>query len=230
MAPKLQITLLGLFLAGLLAFIYSRKRSRTRSSARTDFATQNAAIDTEDLLAVDEDEFGVVSCVQSVKIEGASTVENKPLQGGGGFIIIRLMAVNGANFVGYELMQALLSAGLRYGSRNIFHYYEEAEGEEKILFSLASAVEPGTFELSQMGSITCPGLTLFMEYSKNSQTSPLNTLTLMLDAARQLAEDLGGQLFTEDRKPLMEQDIKKWRIQFENYEQNKEMGDLLTAV
>lgn len=205
----LQIILLSLFLIGLGIFVFYRKRGKRRSYFDRDFAmrTPDATLDQ------DEHHEEVRVIVQTTH-----------------FIVIRLMAAKDNPYVGYELMQALLSAGLRYGSRNIFHYYEEIEGKEKILFSLASAVEPGTFELSQMGSITCPGLTLFMEYSNNSAINPLNTLTLMLDTARQLSEDLGGQLLTDKLKPLTEHDIKGWRLQFENYEQNKEMRDLLTTA
>ncbi len=205
---KLQIMFLCLFLVGLVTFILHRKRGKTRSFVRQN--TENLSVND---LSDDQDDWGVTPCVQSTH-----------------FIVIRLMAPADTYYVGYELMQALLSAGLRYGSRNIFHYYEESEESEKILFSLASAVEPGTFELSQMGSITCPGLTLFMEYSKNSKINPLHTLTLMLDTARQLSEDLGGQLLTDKLKPLTEYDIRQWRMQFESYEQSKDMGDLLAAV
>ena len=206
---KLQIILLCLFLIGLTAFVFYRKRGKTRSFLDRDFATQthDVAQDHEDL----HDDLRVI--VQTTH-----------------FIVIRLMAPKDNAYVGYELMQALLSAGLRYGSRNIFHYYEETEGNEKVLFSLASAVEPGTFELSQMGSITCPGLTLFMEYTTHNTTNPLNRLTLMMDTARQLSEDLGGQLLTDKSKPLTEQDIKRWRIQFEAYERNKETRDLLSTA
>jgi len=196
---KLQIILLGLFLIGLAIFVFYRKRGKTRSFLDRGFAIR-AHDSTQDHDNHHDDARVMVQTTH--------------------FIVIRLMAPKGSAYVGYELMQALLSAGLRYGSRNIFHYYEETEGSEKILFSLASAVEPGTFELSQMGSITCPGLTLFMEYSNNSEINPLNTLTLMLDAARQLSEDLGGQLLTDKLRPLTEHDIKRWRLQFEGYEQN----------
>ena len=80
-----------------------------------------------------------------------------------------------------------------------------------------------------MGSITCPGLTLFMEYSTKSMKNPMDTLSLMLETAGQLLEDLGGTLLTDKRTPLTEQTIKHWRMQFDAYQQRKAMGDLLTA-
>jgi cell division protein ZipA len=220
MSTVLQLTVLCLFLLSLAIFIFYRKNKTVffiaKRNSKRDFEVGTGVECSQNKNSPDE--WGMVDGVR--RIETASKH----------FIVIRLMAPKNTSYVGYELMQALLSGGLRYGSHNIFHYHEETGEEEKILFSLASAVEPGTFELSQMGSITCPGLTLFMEYSSNSETDPLNRLTLMLDTARQLSEDLGGQLFADTLKPLTENDIKKWRIQFESYEQNKKMGDLLTAV
>ena len=227
MSTVVQLTLLCVFLLSLAVFIFYRKNKTAfiiKRNIKRDFEVETEAEhfqnkNTPDNNSLDNlDPWGMIDGVR--RLETASKH----------FIIIRLIAPKNTSYVGYELMQALLSAGLRYGSHNIFHYHEEIGEGEKILFSLASAVEPGTFELSQMGSITCPGLTLFMEYSSNSETNPLNRLTLMLDTARQLSEDLGGQLFTDKLKPLTEHDIKRWRIQFEGYEQNKKMGDLLTAV
>lgn len=215
MTSKLQVTFLCLFLTALVTFILYRKRGK---ATRQNFVNTLAR---ENLPSAEPEDWEVVNVKKEQNTEEAAASSN--------YIAVRLMAAKGSAYVGYELMQALLSAGLRYGSRNIFHYYEEDETDEKILFSLASAVEPGTFELSQMGSITCPGLTLFMEYSNNNQTNPLNILTLMLDTARQLCEDLGGQLLNDNLKPLTEHDVKKWRLQFESHEQQKDMGDLLTS-
>lgn len=228
MSTGVQLTLLCLFLLSLAIFIFYRKNKMAaiiKKNIKRDFDVETEAENSQNQNPPDNGSLNKLD--QWGMIDGVRRVETAKKH----FIAIRLMALKNTSYVGYELMQALLSAGLRYGSHNIFHYHEETtEGSEKILFSLASAVEPGTFELSQMGSITCPGLTLFMEYSSNSETNPLNSLTLMLDTARQLSEDLGGQLFTDKLKPLTEHDIKKWRIQFESYEHNKKMGDLLTAV
>lgn len=43
---------------------------------------------------------------------------------------------------------------------NIFHRYQQLSGNGPVLFSLASATKPGTFELSKIGGYACAGLTL----------------------------------------------------------------------
>nr|WP_304985336.1 cell division protein ZipA C-terminal FtsZ-binding domain-containing protein [Coxiella-like endosymbiont] len=51
---------------------------------------------------------------------------------------------------------------MRYGEKNIFYRHEMKTGRGQILFNLASVNKPGTFELSKMGSFSCPGLVLFL--------------------------------------------------------------------
>ncbi|WP_288453085.1 cell division protein ZipA C-terminal FtsZ-binding domain-containing protein, partial [uncultured Microbacterium sp.] len=51
---------------------------------------------------------------------------------------------------GPALVETVTHYGLRYGDMNIFHHYDEATGQPA--FSMASAVEPGTFDLSTLDS------------------------------------------------------------------------------
>src|SRR3990167_2480566 len=80
-------------------------------------------------------------------------------------VAVYLMATEGGAYTGYELLQALLSAGLRYGKQNIFHRHAHKDGRGDVLFHCASAIPPGTFDLTQMGSFSCKGLCLFFEAS-----------------------------------------------------------------
>lgn len=116
-------------------------------------------------------------------------------------IVLYIMSKPEQPFLGYELLQALTAAGLHYGKLNIFHYYEKSSDnkDENILFSLASAVEPGIIDVDNIGAFTCPGLTLFMHAEIKN---PEAIFELMLQTAEQLAEDLGGTICNELRKPL----------------------------
>jgi cell division protein ZipA len=124
-------------------------------------------------------------------------------------IIMGLVSKPEHPYTGYELLQALLSSGLRYGKMNIFHRYEDANGRGNILFSLASAKEPGTFELSKMGGFSTSGLTLFMRIS--AVKDPLVAFEIMQDTALQLIEDLDGEICDEKRQPITEEKIIQWR-------------------
>src|SRR3990167_6942283 len=65
------------------------------------------------------------------------------------YISLHVMAPREYPYNGYELLQALLTNGLRYGDRNIFHRHETKTGRGRVLFSLASVNKPGTFELDR---------------------------------------------------------------------------------
>jgi|SRR5688572_29379689 len=111
------------------------------------------------------------------------------------FRILHVFAKSGNVFASYDLFQAIAASGMQFGDMNIFHYYEE----EKILFSLASATEPGEFDLSRMGDYAAIGLTLFMNAAKVDD--PDAVFLKMLKTAEQLAEDLEGELLDSRRQP-----------------------------
>ncbi|MCD6038815.1 MAG: zipA [Gammaproteobacteria bacterium] len=112
------------------------------------------------------------------------------------FIIIHVMAKPGKHFASYDLLQAISATGMQFGAMNIFHYYS-AESDKKSLFSLASATEPGEFDLDRMGNFSCAGLTLFMNLLQVQNKEEV--FLLMLRTAEQLAEDLQGEIRAENR-------------------------------
>ena len=69
-------------------------------------------------------------------------------------IVVHLIAHRGAPFDGGALLRMLLEAGLRYGRMNIFHRHVSVNGADDLQFSMANAVEPGTFDLDTMESKT----------------------------------------------------------------------------
>lgn len=124
-------------------------------------------------------------------------------------IVLNVLADHAHPYRGYELLQALLAVGLRYGKWNIFHRHEEISGRGPIQFSLASIVEPGTFDLAKIGSFSTPGLTLFMRAS--GLANPAQAFELLLSAAQQLAEELGGRVCDEKRRSVTTDKITWWR-------------------
>ena len=106
--------------------------------------------------------------------------------------LLFLRAAAGNQYSGYELLQSLLSCGMRLGEDNIFHRYEQRADEQVVLFSIAAATQSGIFNLSEMGNFSCLGLSLFI--TLNDHLYPSVNFELMLDTVRQLVEDLGGQI------------------------------------
>lgn len=126
-------------------------------------------------------------------------------------IAILILAKEDTTFVGYELLQAILANGLRFGDMNIFHRFQEKNGHGPLIFSLASATEPGTFDIDNMGAANCVGLTLFMRCSGSHLDLP--RFNLLLETTKQLAEELDGDVCNQQQELLSQAAINNYRNQ-----------------
>src|SRR3989338_8891896 len=106
--------------------------------------------------------------------------------------ILYLVAPPEQVFLGYGLIQCLLTAKLRQGQQG------------NILFSVAQANETGDFNLDNIGSIACQSLVLFLKPQEKNVDIALEKL---LETAYQLAEDLGGQLQDIQHRPLTQETL-----------------------
>ncbi|MCC5792432.1 MAG: cell division protein ZipA C-terminal FtsZ-binding domain-containing protein [Legionellaceae bacterium] len=121
-------------------------------------------------------------------------------------IMLFIAARKNRQFAGYELLQAILSAGLRFGDGNLFHRHQGDNGQGILMCSLAAATESGQFNLQRMGAFTCRGLCLFMEASTNSNIDE-ERFSVMLEVARRLAEELDALILDERHKPFSEHSL-----------------------
>lgn len=106
---------------------------------------------------------------------------------------------------GASLMQLFTAERLEHGRFNIFH---RVHGDGTV-FSVASMVEPGTFDLDKMPQQLFPGVTLFMLLP-----GPLDGLVAwdqMHSCAQRLAHATGGVLQDERGKPLTAQMAERLR-------------------
>jgi cell division protein ZipA len=124
-------------------------------------------------------------------------------------LVLSVVAKSGQQFGSYDLLQSIYATDMEFGDMNIFHYYGTNNGKRIPLFSLASATEPGEFDLDKIGNYFCSGLTLFTQL--DNVPDPQEAFTLMLKAAEQLAEDLHGELRAGPRKPWNEQTFKEYQ-------------------
>lgn len=119
---------------------------------------------------------------------------------------INVVASNG-RFGGQDIEKVVREIGLQGGEMQIFHRF--APGSKRVLFSMASLLEPGSFPLDSMAGFSTPGVALFAQLP-----GPLDGLKLyseMLEAAGRLAESLGGGLRDETHSALTKQTIEHTR-------------------
>lgn len=117
---------------------------------------------------------------------------------------------------GRDLLQALLEQGLRYGDMNIFHRHQGNGKNTDLLFSVANALEPGTFDLDEMESQQFRAVTFFMKFPGPSR--PLEAFEIMQRTLLQLASQFDADLRDEHRNPLTPQALSHLREQVQELE------------
>lgn len=124
-------------------------------------------------------------------------------------LVVFLLAKEQRKLAGYELLQTILSTGMRFGEGQLFHKHQFANGQGPVICSLATATADGTFDLQNMGAFSVHGLCLFMETSDNA-TIDLERFSMMMDTARQLSDGLDTLLLDDERKPWSEASLARY--------------------
>lgn len=134
-------------------------------------------------------------------------------------IVINILARSGEFFAGDQLMQAMLACDLRYGDMSIFHRYTNVDGTGKILFSVANGVKPGTFSIDELESTQTPALSMFMVLP--GPEKPMQAFALMVETARCLSLDLGGEMKDEQFSVMTQQTLEHYRQRIREYERKQ---------
>jgi cell division protein ZipA len=124
-------------------------------------------------------------------------------------VVINVLARSGDRFRGTALMEAFMRNSLKFGDMNIFHRLDPATRAPQ--FSVASAVEPGTFDLNAMDEFETRGVCLFMPLPLPGSVQPLAVFEDMLTVARDIARALGGDLKDEAHSVMTAQNIQHCR-------------------
>ncbi len=109
-------------------------------------------------------------------------------------VALRIVARGGGVFQGDELILSLRGIGMRHGKFGIFHRID-GNDEERTVFSAASLVEPGSFDLANIKEQTIPGISLFTVLP--GPIDGADAFDLMMAAARPLAQSLNAELLDE---------------------------------
>jgi len=131
-------------------------------------------------------------------------------------VTLRIVARDGGAFKGDDLILSMRGIGLRHGKFGIFHRHD-GNDESKTIFSAASLVEPGSFDLANIAEQEIPGVSLFMVLP--GPVDGVEAFDLMMEAARALAQSLNGELLDESGSTLSIQRERYMReeiIQFQH--------------
>jgi cell division protein ZipA len=114
-------------------------------------------------------------------------------------VALRIIARGGGAFRGDELILSLRGVGMRHGKFGIFHRFDDPN-EEQAIFSAASLIEPGSFDLANVRDQEIPGISLFSVLP--GPLPGVEAFDIMMAAARKLAQELNGELLDESGSTL----------------------------
>ncbi|HZD53688.1 MAG TPA: cell division protein ZipA C-terminal FtsZ-binding domain-containing protein [Woeseiaceae bacterium] len=109
-------------------------------------------------------------------------------------VTLRVVAKHRGTFPGDELALTLRGIGMRHGRFGIFHRYD-GDDENKIIFSAASLVEPGSFDLANLKEQRIPGISLFLVLPGSLEGT--QAYDLMVAAGRAVSKSLNAELLDE---------------------------------
>jgi len=114
-------------------------------------------------------------------------------------VTLRVVAREKSTFPGDDLVLNLRGIGMRHGKFGIFHRYD-GTNEDDVIFSVASLVEPGNFDLPNIKDQQIPGVSIFMVLP--GPMDGAEAFDLMMTAARALTQSLNAELLDESGSTL----------------------------
>jgi len=205
-------------------------KNRLKPVNKTSAATPVTVSDDDDLIPVltpieDEPDYSDFEALSAV-ISGRDRVEEYTKQAELTFsavddssevgpetllMVLNIMSPKGHVFTGEGVHAVMTSAGLTHGEHKIYHYMQNNQA----VFSIANAIEPGYFELSQLASTTTPGLAVFMELPGPFECR--KAFDTLLEVSQRLASALSGELCDENRTVLTQQTISHLKDKIDAY-------------
>lgn len=199
-----------LVIAGV--YLYSRKEKKSSDTQPASTGRVEPSLngsEQSDELSRDSEED-----INDVPVEDS---DDEPAQQDGPqkIVTIRIVAHEKASFAGDEVVLSMRGIGLRHGKFGIFHRLDGNE-EGEIIFSAASLIEPGSFDLQNIKGQEIPGISLFLVLPGPIEC--IEAFDMMLATARTLTQSLSGELLDESGSTLSiqrERYLREEIIQFQ---------------
>tara|TARA_Y100000389_G_scaffold205119_1_gene263480 strand:- start:2903 stop:3577 length:675 start_codon:yes stop_codon:yes gene_type:complete len=200
-------------------YLYSRQQEKSLDQKKLDDRVQPVLSDDlsiNDLLPDIESNINELKQdddILSADIDHSKKITKKETEKK--IVTIRIVSHEKNPFPGDELILSMRGIGLRHGKFGIFHHFDSEE--EKIIFSVASLVEPGSFDLHDIKNQKIPGISLFLILP--TPIDCVDAFDMMLKTARTLSKTLNGELLDETGSTLSmqrERYLREEIIQFQH--------------
>lgn len=131
-------------------------------------------------------------------------------------LVVNVMARDRLSFAGDDLLQVLITAGLKFGEMNIFHHHIDSNTKGTVLYSVANVLNPGTFDLNNMSNFSTLGVSFFLALP--TSINNLDAFETMLSVAQQVKGGLDGDLRDDERNLMTAQTIEHYRQRVRDFE------------
>jgi len=174
------LLILGITVVGVVYWLSTRQRSDPADPDDLRQRTEPGLAAEEGLAADDEN-------------SAPAPIPSQP-QTSERIIALRLVAHGDGSLDSEAVVLALRDKGLRHGRYGIFHRYDE-DADVDECFSVASLIEPGSFDLAGLKDSRLPGVSLFMVLPNAGDE--IDVFDDMVRTGRELSQELDADLLDE---------------------------------
>ena len=115
------------------------------------------------------------------------------------------------------------SCDLRHGEKEVFHRFEQENGNGNVQFCMANSFKPGVFDPETLLHERIYGLTLFM--SLPGPLKAMDAFEAMTEMASVIARNLGGVVHAETHSIMALQTIVHNRQQVRDFVRKQKLAD-----
>lgn len=154
----------------------------------------------------------------------ASSLGKRESQDFDKIVALYVAARAGTTLRGEDIVVAAEKTGMVFGHMNVFHRLLEAHPERGPVFSMASIIKPGSFDMANIRELEMPAIAFFLTLP--APLPALDAWEKMLPTVQRMAELLDGVVLDENRNALGRQRIAHIRDELRAYDRQHEAPPL----
>lgn len=156
-----------------------------------------------------------------------STLGKREIQDFDKIVSLYVAARAGSVLRGEDIVVAAEKTGMVFGHMNVFHRLLEGHPDRGPVFSMASIIKPGSFDMANIRELETPAIAFFLTLP--APVPALDAWEKMLPTVQRMAELLDGVVLDENRNALGRQRIAHIRDELRAYDRQHEAPPLTKA-
>jgi cell division protein ZipA len=162
-----------------------------------------------------------------VAVSPASELGKRPDKDFDKIVSLFVAARAGEVLRGEDIVVAAEKTGLVFGHMNVFHRLVEGHPERGPIFSMASILKPGSFDMASIREMETPAIAFFLTLP--APLSALESWEKMLPTVERMGELLNGVVLDDSRNALGRQRVAHIRDDLRAYDRQHEAAPLTKA-